>query len=273
MRNLSRRHVNDSDPLETLADRRGTETLPSTHSFSPCRADVIEEFNEELRIKNYVTTEGEWQRLGRGEKQRLITPKKNNNKRRRLLRKDKRQMGSTTLLCPPMNIRSEESSIETSPVRQERLTAAHLQHESTARVRGSRGREIARASTAAREVISTAAAARRRRRCCRPRAIITSNQSTTTAYEPRLHPAVPDSGDISVSVDGSMQSDNSTSPETPIQHRIPDTTPMEKNERAEAITTGKKKNHKHRFRRKKLGRKTEETVQKNRRPSGRFQSS
>jgi len=80
-----------------------------------------------------------------------------------------------------------------------------------------------------------------------------------------------------------MQSDNSTSPETPkrvesrktclqqqnlqrnaydsqisrkptssaIQHRIPDTTPMEKNERAKAITTGEKKNHKHRFRRKK----------------------
>jgi len=224
---------------------------------------------------NYVTNKGEWQRLGRGEKQRHITTTKD-NKQRRLLRKDERQMGSTTL-----NIRNEGSFIETSPVRQERLTAAHLRHEPTARMRGSRGREIARAGTAAREVINTAA--RRRRRRCRPRAIITSNQSPATACKPRRHPAAPDSGNISVSVNGSMQSDNNTSPETPkrvesrksrlqqrnpqskaydsqispkpassvIQHRIPDTTPMEKNERAETITTGKKKNHKHRFRRKK----------------------
>jgi len=179
-----------------------------------------------------------------------------------------------------MNIRNEESSIETSPTRQERLRTAHLQFESTARVRESTGRWIARPreSETAEEVISA-----RYRRRCRAQAIITGNQSTTTAGEPSRHPAVPDSGNISVSIDGSMQSDDNSPPETSkhaesrklclqrqnlqinaynsqispkstssaIQCRIPDTTPMEKNKRAETTTTGEKKNHKHRFRRKK----------------------
>ena len=48
MWNHSRRQVNDSDPLETLADQRGTEMLPLTHSSSPRHVD-IEEFNEEIR--------------------------------------------------------------------------------------------------------------------------------------------------------------------------------------------------------------------------------
>jgi len=97
------------------------------------------------------------------------------------------------------------------------------------------------------------------------------------------HPAVPDSENIIVSIDGSMQSDDNSLLETPkhaesrklclqrqnlqmnaynsqispkptssaIQCRISDTTPMKKNERAETTTTGEKKNHKHRFRRKK----------------------
>ena len=111
MWNLSRHQVNDSDPLETLADRRGTETLPLTQ-FQPMP-------RRHRRIQrrdttgNYVTNKGEWQRLGRGGKQRYITNTKD-NKRRRLLQKDERQMGSTTL-----NIRNEGSFMETSPVRQE----------------------------------------------------------------------------------------------------------------------------------------------------------
>jgi len=48
MWNLSRRQVNDSDPLEMLADQRGTETLPLTPSSNPCRVD-IEEFDDETR--------------------------------------------------------------------------------------------------------------------------------------------------------------------------------------------------------------------------------
>jgi len=48
MWNLSRRQVNDSDPLEMLADQRGTETLPLTPSSKPCRVDT-EEFNEETQ--------------------------------------------------------------------------------------------------------------------------------------------------------------------------------------------------------------------------------
>ena len=38
--------VNDSDPLEMLADHRGTETLPLTPSSNLCRVD-IEEFDDE----------------------------------------------------------------------------------------------------------------------------------------------------------------------------------------------------------------------------------
>jgi len=42
MRNVSRRQVNNGDLLEMLADRRGTETLPSTPSSNQCRADIEE---------------------------------------------------------------------------------------------------------------------------------------------------------------------------------------------------------------------------------------
>jgi len=87
----------------------------------------------------------------------LATSRLLNNKRRRFPRKDKRQMKSTTSL----NFRNKERSIETSKTCQESLTTAHLQHESTDRVRESTGREIARESTGAREVISAAAARRR----------------------------------------------------------------------------------------------------------------
>jgi len=73
----------------------------------------------------------------------LATSRSLNNKRRRFLRKDRRQMKFTTLLYPPMNIRNKESSIETSTTRQERLRAAHLQLESTDRVRASNGRWVA----------------------------------------------------------------------------------------------------------------------------------
>jgi len=48
MWNLSRRQENDSDPLEMLADQRGTETLPLTPSSNPCRT-AIEEFDEETQ--------------------------------------------------------------------------------------------------------------------------------------------------------------------------------------------------------------------------------
>jgi len=48
MWNLNRRQVNDSDLLEMLADRRGTETLPLTPSSNLYRAD-IEEFDDVTR--------------------------------------------------------------------------------------------------------------------------------------------------------------------------------------------------------------------------------
>ena len=48
MWNLSRRLVNDSDPLEMLGDQQGTETLPLTPSSNTRRA-AIEEFDEETR--------------------------------------------------------------------------------------------------------------------------------------------------------------------------------------------------------------------------------
>ena len=100
----------------------------------------------------------------------LATSRLLENKQRRSLQKGKRRIKSTTSPFPPMHIRKEESSIETSPTRQKRLRTAHLQFESTTRVRESTGREIARGSAAAGEVISAAAARRHHRR--RPRALI-----------------------------------------------------------------------------------------------------
>jgi len=196
-------------------------------------------------------------------------------------------MKSTTLLYPPMNIRNEGSSIETSKTRQESLTTAHLQHESTDRVRASNGRWVAvpRGSEAAEEVISPAAARR-----CRERSLI-NNQSATTARVSNRHPAVSSGESASVLVERPMQSDDNSLPEiskhaeshklhlkqqnqqtntansqtspksanSAIKCRIADTTSVERNKIAEATTTGKKKVHRHRFRRKKR-QKTEEAV-------------
>jgi len=176
-----------------------------------------------------------------------------------------------------LNFRNEESSIETSKTRQESLTTAHLQHESTDRMRVSTGREVARESATAEEVIS----ARRRRRHRRPRALI-DNKSATTACMSNRYPAVSNGEDTSVSVAEAMQSDDNSLPEiskhaesrklhlqrqnqqtntidsqtspksvsSAIKCGIADTTSVEKNKIAETTTTGKKKND----------RKTEETV-------------
>jgi len=110
-----------------------------------------------------------------------------------------------------MNIRDEESSIETSTTRQERLRTAHLQLELTARMRASTGQWVAmpRESEAAEEVISAPAARHRH-----ARALIIDSRSTTTASVPNRHPAVPDSESTSVSVDRTMQSDDNSPPET-----------------------------------------------------------
>jgi len=210
----------------------------------------------------------------------LATSRLLNNKRRCSLQKDKSQMKSTTLLYPPMNIRNKESSIKTSKTRQESLTTAHLQHESTDRVRASNGRWVAvpRESEAAEEVISAAAARR-----YRTRAFIIDNWSATTSRVSNRHPAVSNGESASVFVERPMQGDDNSLPEISkhaesrklhlqrqiqpintvnsqtspksanfaIKCRITDTTPMEKNKIAEATTTGEKKVHRHRFRRKK----------------------
>jgi len=204
----------------------------------------------------------------------LATSRLLNNKRRRFLRKDKRQMKSTTLLYPPMNIRNKESSIETSTTRQERLRTAHLQLESTDCVRASNGRWVAvpREREAAEEVISAAAARR-----CRTQTLIDSRSATTASVSNR-HPAVSNGESASVSVDRTMQSDESSLPEiskhaescklhlqrqnqqinavnsqtspksanSAIKCRIADTTPMEENKIAKTTTTGEKKVHRHR---------------------------
>jgi len=209
----------------------------------------------------------------------LATSRSLNNKRRRFLRKYKRQMKSTTLLYPPMNIRNKESSIETSTIRQERLRAAHLQLESTDRVRASNGQWVAvpRESEAAEEVISAATARR-----CHVRTLIDSRSATTASMSNR-RPAVSNGESASDSVDRPMQSDDNSLPEiskhaesrklhlqrrnqrinavnsqtspksanSAIKCRMTDTTPMEKNKIAETTTTGEKKVHRHRFRRKK----------------------
>jgi len=140
----------------------------------------------------------------------LATSRSLQNKRRRFLRKDKRRIKSTTLPYPLMNIRDEENSIETSTTRQERLRTAHLQLESTARVRASTGHWVAapRESEAAEEVISVAAARR-----CRARALIIDNRWTTTASVSNRHPAVSNGESASVSVDRTMQSDDNRLPE------------------------------------------------------------
>jgi len=210
----------------------------------------------------------------------LATSRSLNNKRRRFPRKDKRQVKSTTSLYPPMNIRNEESSIETSTTSQERLRTAHLQLQSTDRVRASTGRWVAvqRESEAAEEVISAAAARR-----YQARAFIIDNRSATTASMSNRHPAISNGESASVSVDRTMQSDDNNLPEiskhaesrklhlqrqnqrintvnsqtspksanSAIKCRIANTTPMEKNKIAETTTTGEKKVHRHRFRRKK----------------------
>ena len=181
---------------------------------------------------------------------------------------------------PPMNIRDEESSTETSTTRQERLRTAHLQLESTARVRASTGQWVAapRESEAAEKVISAAAARR-----YRARALIIDSRSTTTASMPNRHPAVSNGESASVSVDRTMQSDDNSLPEkskhaesrklhlqrqnqqinavnsqtspksanSAIKCRIADTTSTEKNKTADTATTGEKNVHRHRFRRKK----------------------
>ena len=185
-------------------------------------------------------------------------------------------MKSTTSL----NFRNKERSIETSKTRQESLTTAHLQHESTDRVRVSSGRWVAtpRESEAAEEVINAAATRR-----YRARAVMTDNQSTKTARMSNRHPAVSNGESASVFVDRPMQSDDNSLPEiskhaesrklhlqrqnqqvntvnnraspksasSAIKCRMTDTTSVEKNKIAETTTTRKKEVHRHRFRRKK----------------------
>jgi len=108
-----------------------------------------------------------------------------------------------------MNFRNEENSIETSKTRQESLTTAHLQYESTDRVRVSSGRWVAvpRESEAAEEVISPATARR-----CRKRSLI-DNQSATTACVSNRHPAVSNEESASAFVDRPMPRDDDNLPE------------------------------------------------------------
>jgi len=210
----------------------------------------------------------------------LATSRSLKNKRRRFLRKDKRRIKSTTLPCPPMNIKNEESSIETLATHQKRSRTAHLQLESTARKRASTDRwyVVPRGSDAAAKAISASSPAARRRAETSPADI----QSITTATVPDRHAAVSNSESTSVSVDRTMQSNDNSLPEkskhavprklhlqrqnlqinavnvqtspkftsSALKCRIPDTTPMEKIKIAEATisaTTGEKKVHRHRF--------------------------
>jgi len=182
-------------------------------------------------------------------------------------------MKSTTLPYPPMNIRNEESSIETSKTRQERLKTAHLQLESLTQVRVSTGRWIARESAAAEEVISEPAVR------CRAQAVMIDSRSATTARMSNRYPAVSNGEDTSVSVAEAMQSNDNSLPEiskhaeshklhlqrqnqqtntvnsqtspksasSAIKCRIADTISMQKNKITETTATGEKKVHRHRF--------------------------
>jgi len=181
-----------------------------------------------------------------------------------------------------MYIENEESSIETSSTHQERSRTAHLQLESTARMRASTDRwyVVPRGNEAAEKVISAPAARRR------ARTLSADIRSITTASVPDRQTAVSNSESTSVSVNRTMQSDDNSLPEkskhavprklhlqrqnlqinavnvqtlpkftsSAIKCRIPETTSMEKIKITEATvsaTTGEKKVHRHRFRRKK----------------------
>jgi len=56
----------------------------------------------------------------------LATSRSLENKQRRYLREDKEIIKSTTLPYPLMNVKDEESSIETLPTHQKRSRTAHL---------------------------------------------------------------------------------------------------------------------------------------------------
>jgi len=183
-----------------------------------------------------------------------------------------------------MNIKNEESSIETLATHQKRSRTAHLQLESTTRTRASTDHwyVVPRGSEAAEKVISAPPPAARRR----AKTSSADIQSITTATVPDRHAAVSNNKSTSVSVDREIQSVDKCPPEkskhaeprklhlrrqnlqinavnvqtspkstsSAIKCRIADTTPMEKTKIAEitaSATTGKKKVHRHRFRRKK----------------------
>ena len=193
-----------------------------------------------------------------------------------------------------MNVKDEESSIETLPTHQKRSRTAHLQLKSTrSRTSTDRRSAVPRGDEAAEKVISAPTAARRH-----VRALSADNRLITTATARDRQAAVSSNKSTSVSVDREMQNVDNSSPEisvhsepykfhlqhqypqlntadvqmslkaasSAIKYRIDDTTPMEKIKIAETTAsaiTGVKKVHKHRFRRKKR-QKAEETSKEDR---------
>jgi len=195
-----------------------------------------------------------------------------------------------------MNVKDEESSIETLPTHQKRSRTAHLQLKSTrSRTSTDRRSAVPRGDEAAEKVISAPTAARRH-----VRALSADNRLITTATARDRQAAVSSNKSTSVSVDREMQNVDNSSPEisvhsepykfhlqqgypqlntanvqislktasSAIKCRIAHTTPMEKIKIAgttASATTGEKKVHKHWFRRKKR-QKAEETAKEDRRP-------
>jgi len=226
----------------------------------------------------------------------LATSRSLENKQRRYLREDKERIKSMTLPYPLMNAKDEESSIETLPTHQKRSRTAHLQLKSTrSRASTDHWSAVPRGNEAAETVISAPPAVRRR-----ARASSTDNRLITTATARDRQAAVSSNKSISVSVDREMQSVDNSSPNKSVhsepykfhlqqQHpqlntvnvqislkaassaikcRVADNAPTEKITIAEttaSTTTGEKKVHRHRFRRKKR-QKAEETAKEDRRP-------
>ena len=183
-----------------------------------------------------------------------------------------------------MNVKDEESSIETLPTHQKRSRTAHLLLPSITQTRASTDRRFAvpRGSEAAEKIISVPPPAARRR----AHALLADKRLITTATARDRQAAVSSNKSTSVSVDRTMQSDDNSPPEKSVHAepgkfhlqrqdpqinaanvqtslkstisadkcRVIDTTPMEKIKIAEttaSAATGEKKDHRHRFRRKK----------------------
>jgi len=131
----------------------------------------------------------------------LATSRSLENKQRRYLREDKERIKSTTLPYPLMNVKDEESSIETLPTHQKRSRTAHLQLKSTqSRASTDHRSAVPRGHEAAETVISAPPAARRL-----AQATSADNRLITTATARDRQAAVFSNKSISVSVDREMQ--------------------------------------------------------------------